>query len=541
MAVPLLTPVRTVLLIGDEALYIYKVNHNQAKLVDGVPWQTEGFNDTVVDLIRKECGGKPILILNDMTDQHFKGGQRMPKVSIMDQGNVLKRKLQVAFPNYPIRGALPIKDKGGRKNKSVSAKTADVKQGGGLYLFAAVPVSEPVVKTLEAAKLSMASISAFALLPVESSDMVRKMSEKLAAKNRGPSKWVVFMGQHQSGALRQVITRDGQLAMTRMTPVVDSDADPQAWVHEVSQEFKATISYLSRFGFTPEDGTDVIVVAGKESGEALEKLIDIPCNYHSFTVQEAARLLDMKIGMQDEMRYADPLHVAWIGRKTKFILPMESTEISRVHKPRQAVAAALFLLVLGGGYLGWQLTTQAQEMMATKDVLESQRAVLAQAEVEYQEEVKRMEALGFDIDLIQGAIKTYESFETGSLDPLPFLKKVGDALGNDLRLDNLAVSQIAGGNVVQVNGLPQVEKAKLEATLSLSFPPTVELDYGIQEIRNLERRLRSALPDYEVIVTRQVARPEYDVNIRGEAAGRTAQQLAEEEDYNAELVIRGPI
>lgn len=536
MAVSFLTPARTVLLVGDEALYIYKVSHNNVKMVDSVPWQTEDFDDMVIGMIRKDCGGKPVLILNDMTDQHFKGGQRMPKVGMADKSSVLKRKLQVAFPNYPIRGALPVK-------AGKNAPGADgVKNAGGLYLFAAVPVSEQIVKTLEAVKLSMAPIAGFALLPVESSDMVRAISEKLAGGSKKASRWSVFMGQHQNGALRQVITRDGQLAMTRMTPVGDADNDPGTWAQEVSQEFKATISYLSRFGYSAEEGTDVIVIANQEAGGALEQLIDQNCNFHSFTAPEAARLLGMKIGIQDEVRYADPLHAAWAGRKSKFILPMQATDIEKIDKPRKAVAAAMFLLFLSAGYLAWQLMDTAQQMVSTRSDLTEQRTVLAQAEAEYDREVKRMEALGFDIKLIQGSIATYEDFEGERLRLFPLFKGIGEALGNELRLDTLRLEQLAGvqGRASSIGGQEQKpEKAKLEARLGLSFPPTIELEYGIKEVRDLHRRLINALPDYDIEVTRQVARPEYTQNIKGEA-GRTAQEIAADEDYVAELVVRGP-
>ena len=40
-------------------------------------------------------------------------------------------------------------------------------------------------------------------------------------------------------------------------------------------------------------------------------------------------------------------------------------------------------------------------------------------------------------------------------------------------------------------------------------------------------------------IARQVARPEYTQNITG-VAGRTAEEIAGEEDYIAELVVRGP-
>jgi len=533
MTIPFLTPARTVLLIGDEALYIHKVTHNAVKMIDSVPWQTDDFEGTVVGLIRKECGGLPVLILNDMTDQHFKGGQRLPKVSVMDKGNVLKRKLQVAFPNYPIRGALPIKV----KDKKPSGE--GVRQVGGLYLFAAVPASEPIVKTLEAVKLSLAPIAGFVLLPIESSDMVKGMAEKLSGKSREPARWVIFMGQHQNGALRQVITRDGQLAMTRMTPISDASADPQTWAHEVSQEFKATISYLSRFGYSPEDGTDVIVIANERAGEMVGKLIETPCNFNCYTAPEAARLLGASIGLQDDSSFADPLHVAWAGRKSKFILPMEAAELDKIHKPRQAVAAVMFLLCVGAAYLSWQLISEAQAMIVAGDELGNQKNVLAGVDAEYQQEVARMEGLGFDIKLIQGTIATYQNFQTDSMPVMPILAKIGEGLGNDLRLDRLSVTKLDAETVTDPTGVQKPGKARLEAVLSLSFPPTVEMELGIKEINNLEKRLRDVLPDYDVAITQQVGRPEYTAQLKGEVGTKTNAEGAAK-DYTAELKIRGP-
>jgi hypothetical protein len=69
MALSLLTPSRCALLIGDDALYVYNVTSRMAKLVEAVPWKTENFTGLVSNLIRKECGGKSVVILNDMTDQ----------------------------------------------------------------------------------------------------------------------------------------------------------------------------------------------------------------------------------------------------------------------------------------------------------------------------------------------------------------------------------------------------------------------------------------------------------------------------------------
>lgn len=548
MAFSAMTSPRTVLLIGDEALYIYAVTGSSVKQVDAVPWQTDEFEEVVSGLIRKECGGKSVLILNDMTDQHFKGGQRVPRVGMMDQAGVLKRKLQVAFPNYPIRGALAVKAKA-KEKKPAAGSSSNIKTMGGLYLFASVPASEQVVRTMDAVRLSMAPIAGFVLLPVESSDMVKTVSEKLAARSRKSARWVIFMGQHQSGALRQVITRDGQLAMTRMTPVPDQDADPQAWAYEVSQEFKATVSYLSRFGYSAEEETDVIVIAGQKNGDVLGKLIEIPCNYSSFTAPEAARLLGMRIGVQEEPRYADSLHVAWAGRKARYILPMDAPDLAKVNGPRKAVAALMLLFLLSGGFLGWRLATGMQAMIAGKNELDMEKGILSQTETEYQQEVARMAALGFDIKMIKAATEAWDGFEKGRAPLLPVLKKIGFALGSDLRLDRLTVESVGqsekpvrpGGPASKQQAAPsQTSPGQLEAKLSLSFPQTVEMEVGMKAIFDLEKRLQEALPEYSVVITQQIGRPVYTEQLKGVVGPSAQNNKGSAEDYMAELVIRGP-
>ncbi len=545
MALTFLSPARTVLLIGDEALSVYNVNFKAAKLIESVPWQADDFNERVVRMIRSDCGGKPALLINDMTDQHFKGGQRLPKISVMDKAKVLERKLQVAFPSYPVRGALPLKQ--GRKDRQEPAKGPDGKPvaGGDLYLFAAVPLSEPITKTMEVVRQSMVSIAGLVLLPIEAADMVAALSARLGGKDRQPSRWCIFIGQHRGGALRQVITRNGQLAMTRMTPVAETD-DPAQWAGDVAQEIKATISYLSRFGYSPNDGTDLIVVAAPEGGGALKEKIDIPCNYMSFTVGEAARVLGTSIGLQEDQRYADPLHAAWIGRKAKFVLPMQAQALSNVLRPRQYAAAAMFLLILGAGYLSWQALQQMQTMMSTRGDLQDQQGQLARAKADQEVEIKRMAALGFDVKLIKAAINTYDSLHKNAMQPLTAIKKIGAALGNELRLSSLIIEMVDGaqgpdqGNPMAYtpDGQPRTDGPRdMLATLVLNFPATIEPGVGVNEVNGLQGRLQTAFPGYKVSVTRQVAGMDYTANTSGQVG--VVDPKAANQDYVAELQIRG--
>lgn len=530
-SVSFLAPARCVLLIGDEALYIYDSGGGKTRLIDTVPWSGKDFEEAVADIIRRECKGKSVLLLNDMTDQHFKGGQRMPKVGPMDKANVLARKLSAAFPSYPVRGALPVKDKLSRT--SVLKANAS----GGMYLFAAVPMSEPVSKTLSAAKQSLATIAGFVLLPIESSDMVKALADKAMKREKIKSRWAVMIGQHMGGGLRQVITRDGQLAMTRMTPVTDLQANPGAWVNEVAQEFKATISYLSRFGYTAEEGTEVFVIATSAAGEQLRDLIDVPCNYTSYTVTEAAEALGFRIGPQENQYHADPLHAAWSARKTRFILPMEAPDIKKIYGPRQAAMFAALLMFCAAAYLSWETMSQAQQLLMTRGDLQSEKAVLADLEVKYTAELERMKALGFDVKLIQSSLNTFRELEGNGLRPLPLLQGIGRALGQELRIDKLIVKRTLPVQQSFPDPSKPKPKPSLEAVMVLSFPPTLDSEEGVREINDLSSRLTAALPaEYRVEVTKQVA----DISYTGDTVGEVgASTPSRQEDLKAEITIRG--
>ncbi|MGB3215202.1 MAG: hypothetical protein WBC26_10595, partial [Alphaproteobacteria bacterium] len=178
MSLSFLAPSRTVLLITDDALLIFSVTARGVRLVDTVPWAVDNFEANVAAVVSKECGGKPVLILNDMVEQHYRK-ERIPKVSVMDKANVLQRKLMVAFPNYPVRAALPLKEKTGKGDKALP---------GSVYIFAAVPDTDPFKKTMGAARRSLAPIAGFCLLPVEAAGMVKILAKKLT-KGKDKSKW----------------------------------------------------------------------------------------------------------------------------------------------------------------------------------------------------------------------------------------------------------------------------------------------------------------------------------------------------------------
>ncbi len=517
--------------VTDEALYIYIAGGKGVRLVETVPWDAERFEQNVARILSKDCGGRPVTILNDMVEQHYRKERVLKAGGVMDKAGMLRRKLNVAFPNYPVKAALPLKEK----------PSADQKGPADIYIFAAVPDTKQFSSTMSAANISMVPVAGFCLLPVESSDLVKNLSAKLHRKGEPKSQWVLFIGQHKNGSLRQIVTKNGELALTRMTPIVDNDNDVDVWVGDVHNEFKATMSYLARFGYQTEDGLHVVVISNSAAGAALEKRIEEPCKYSSLTATEAAKLMGLSLGMQDEPRYADPLHAAWVARKSKFILPMKATQIDKVSKPRQMALAASVLLFCGMAFLGYQLFNQLAGLATLREDIATATDKLARANTDYQEEVKKKEALGFDVRLVQSSIAVFDRMESESIEALVMFSNIGAATGKDLRYDRIIIDtpQLAQilPSVDQPAGGLSVLRA-FEAKLQMTYPSTTDIDKGNLEVAELGARLKRALPAYDVAVTKYLKDYEYVQEVVVETGDLEKKDVSQ--DFVAEITIRPP-
>lgn len=535
MALSFLTPSRTVLLVSDEFLTIFSISSKGAKLIETVPWGVEDFEKMISRIIAKDCGKKPVLIVNDMVEQHYRK-ERVVKtgVSFVDKSSMVQRKLNVAFPNYSIRAAYPLKEK---IPKTESQPAADV------YIFAAVANTDQITQTVSATKKSLASVAGFCLLPVESSDMVKALSTKMAKKGKKKNVWSIFIGQHRNGSLRQVLTKNGELALTRMSPMSESDENPEVWAQELSNEFKSTMSYLTRFGYDQDDGLDVFVMANPAPGEALRALIDVECDLHVMTVNEAAQTLGVAIGQQSDARYADALHVAWIGRKGRFILPMKAAEVDEVSRPRQIAMGAAALLFAGAAFLAYQNATSYSELSSTVEEINNFKRQKAQLDAQFEREVQRLAEVGFDAKLVQSSLAVHEGFEKEKIEVLNVVQSLGRALGNDLRIDKMELRRAEPTIVDNLFAAGGADANKSEplfnARLTMTYPSTADVDVGNREVALLRNRIESMMPQNEVVVVKELQDFSYQEGIVVEAGDVETQNA--QQDFVAEILITGMI
>lgn len=547
---PLFSPSRCVLLISDDGANIYDVTGSRTSLLETVPWETEGFEEAVVQIITRRCRGKSLLVLNDMVEQHYRK-ERIPKVNSFDKANLIKRRLAAAFPSYPIRAGLKLKEKG------VATSQNDKGPEGDVYLFAAVPVSEHISKTLNVVRGAHTPVVGFSLLPVESSSMVHAISKKLSKSSGSNSLWTVFVGQHRSGGLRQIVTKNGELALTRITPILDTDSDPEAWASDVASELKGTMSYLSRFGYDPSDGLDVVIVANHSAKDAITSRIDFECNLTIMTAGEAANLLDIKVGRQEEQRYADVIHVAWSGKKSALTLPLQASALEKITAPAKRANVVSLLLL---GVCGWlAYTTYSETSLWNKwsSELVSAKRTLEDTKVEHAAEVERKKAAGVDFILIENSTKIYENLEAKSMKPLSVLDIIGRSLDPDLHISSLVIKSTAD-NLAAIDAPPAEEVTEADAgivseafqplnkipprefeiVIKIIFPGEIGPEMGISETNAYEARLKKNLPNHEVKIIKQVADLSYTGNFVGEATEQKDPNK-EVEDFEAQIMIKG--
>ncbi len=515
---------------------MYKAGPRGVTLVNSFGWRSADFENNVAAALNEEVGDGSVYILNDAVEQHYRK-EKINKLTALDRKNIIDRRLNIAFPSYPTRAALPLKEKKG-KGLPLSKEH--------LFLFAAVPSTDSFRKLLEAIRRADCTVADYCLLPIESVDLVEKIAAKVAKENRQleRSGWSILLGQHQGGGLRQIVIKGGQIALTRITPVVMPEAQNAAqWASDVVQELQSTISYLSRFGYAQNDGLDIILISKPDFGALVEDMINIPCQFSSLTLQRAAEFAGVTVGRKQDQHYADPLHIAWRAKKPRNVMAMQSKEIDAVANPRKVAFFAMLLLTAGIGYFAFTVASEALTLYGDKQNLVEVNKMKVLADQMYDDEIKRKESLGIDVKLIQGSLAIYKDIDKITFDPLPVLEIAGQEL-KDLRMDGVTLKADMPEPPKPDPNNPSAEPVPLTrqaaVTLKFSFPGTIKPEDGNEKIEQLRKRIAKKLPGYKVDVSKQLADLTYTGQLTNET-GFTAVKRRAEEVYTGEILIQKDI
>ncbi len=508
-------------MLTDEGLHVYRSTGLGARYIEFVPWDHESFIDNVTTLIVKKCNKKPVVILNDMVEQHYRK-EKVPKTSIMDKAAVVKRRLGMAFPNYPIRAALKLKG----NDKGVPAGTST-------YLFASIPQSEAYKKTIEAVSRSGAPIVGLYLLPIEGTAMVKALAQKQSKKSKTRSVWTIFIGQHHGGGLRQIVTKGGELALTRMTPIVDTDVEENVWVKDIASELQSTMSYLARFGYKQKDGLDIFVISNENTQNILDDSVDIPSNLYCLNAAEAGALLGMKIGQQEDLRYADALYATFIGKQRKFVLPMQNRSMEKITKPRQIASLVMVALVASVAYFSYDAFRAWNDYALKSDELQGLIQRRDSLQQEYKDLLQEKSMGGaYDFFLVNNTIEVYNKLTVNEDDPLLIMRALGKHLGPNLRAEKVDIKSVDAplsnpfddGYGDEEGEQDKVKDTLLEAMVTLSFSSSVETEVAVNKVTDIAAQLKAELVDFDVIIDRQVGGVSYSEAFAEELGGTQENQ-----------------
>jgi hypothetical protein len=533
--VPFFPPSRAVVTMIDEGVSIHRVANGSSSFLSTILWREANFELKLTEALN-DAKVASVLIMNDAVEQHYRK-ERIVIPTSFDKANIIKRRLNVAFPSYPMRAALPLKD------APVSKEAKDGKEvdKSKLYLFAAAPSTETFSRIVRSIRKTDYNLFGYGLLPIESSGIIKHINQKLAQKDKKVynAEWTILVGQHRGGGLRQIVVRSNELALTRVTPIEPPQQNKDdIWANDVFEEIQATLSYLSRFGYSPDDGLNVIILGSKKYSNILSDLMTVPCNFNSLTPYEAGSMVGVKLDQENDDHFADSLHAGWAGKKIMLEMPLSSREIIDVANPRKIASGFMVLLSLGLGVALFESSIEAQGLYQDKANLEVSQAQYAEIEAIYQEEIKRKSDLGIDVNAIMSSLEIDGRIQRQYIDVLGLLKVVSGNL-NNLRIDSLKFKN--EGDVLwsspSKTDAPPVRKATLE--LNFSYAGNINPQDGNKEMDEFVERLNKSLEPigYKAKVEEPLQNLTYSGEVNREV-GLTANLRSLKDRYTSVVLIK---
>ena len=379
--------------------------------------------------------------------------------------------------------------------------------------------------------------------------MIRELSQKSDDSEDEPGRWSMAITRHASG-FRQIVVDNGALALTRLTPIGDGPADATNVTNLIKQEISSTLSYLTRLGYSPDEGLDVLVIApeqlrGQFEGHGLAvRRIEV------MTMEEAGDHLSISNvsdgGEEGEAggEIGELLHAAWVAGKRNPALKL--TQASWVKRQRQyllrqtmltglsAGLALIFLYTAYGAIDWWRLSGDVSTETATRNILKSR----------LDKEARARGTEGMELRKIVIPLDIYKRFSAEAVDVLDALRPISQSLESKLRLRNIRW-QIKDVQALLKGRARGASRRKRKVIQFYDISLTVDLN-GFREpekamatTKSLVTRLQKRFPKQTVEVIRQPLGIEPSKSLSGSSNEGITRGTGS--GWFADLRISGPV
>lgn len=527
---------KRVLLLGGDGVVIYGPSGSGVEREASLAWDMPNFDELLVEALGKQNTNKQVIVLFDGADQTYRKEENIPKLSAVDRPRFVKRKLELAFPNYPIRASIEIKPPKIKGRKSTVAAS---------YLFVALPETDQVDRVGRAILESGVPVGGFGLLPAESVGLAPALAEKIfAGEPGGIGRWTVLIGQHETGGLRQVVVKDGNLALTRLTPTAEGGVSGAAWAEEVTREFRATMTYISRFGFNPDEGIDVIIISDDISRQFFDVQTMGVKRLRGISVTDALKLLGSKSFGLEKTNFADGLHAAWVAKKRALRLPIRVPSLHQIMAPRLAAQGAAVALVFSALALVYMAFSSVQQNYVLGQEIEQRQSQRGMLERELAQESKVFDTLPIKANLLKGTLNTKKLLDTNTVPIGGVLTRLKSVLGNSIIVNSIEYKH-EPSQVLQLDAVPQGrgafvpppapgavvagERGLIKMSFTFSLPNSMPLEQKVNTAEALQRKLQEAFPGFNVKIDTQFGKVNREGRFEGNLTGSQQAVTGKEE------------
>jgi len=521
-------------MVGGEGVTLFGPTARGIEREAALSWEVPDFDQQLVEALNEQNQGDPVLILFDGVDQTYRKEENIPKLSVFDRARYIKRKLEQSFPNYPVRASVKVKPPGENP----------------FYLFVALPETDRLDAIAADMLEAGVPVAGFGLLPAESVGLVSTLAGKIFTREDKQSRWAVLISQHETGGLRQVVVKNGNLALTRITPTSEAGVHGPGWADEVMREFKATLTYIARFGYTAEEGLDVMVICSSIDKQFFSDKSLPVTNFQCVTPSEALTAIGSKGVSLGETNFGDALHAAWVAKKRTLTAPVVVPSIHHIMVPRMGAQLASGFLALALVGMGFFLFSQYGDYISTRnDVAERQRQkdLLDQ---DYAKESKVFDTLPVKPQVIKSVLSVKQIVDSSSVNITPTLNVLRHALDNDIKLNSLTFSHdasdvfkagtIEGQKELQKNPSKAGGKGSVTISFKFSLVGSLDLEHKVKRVEELVKALQQKFTGYNVRVVHQFANVSRTGGTFNGQVGTTPQGAGvRQQEDEAELEMTG--
>lgn len=432
----------------------------------------------------------PVSVIFDTLDQS-RQEEEIPKVSVLDRRKILARHINMAYPGVNLRGARLMGEGETKRTQR--------------YEFASVPLDGRVPGWVDFVESLPNETRGFFTIASENVDIVEALLPEDTPEVEEGNHWRHLIGVNATGGFRQIIEKNGELCLTRLTAAPPPETPPEEFADMIYRDFQATITYIKRLGYLAGDTLDLVVITAPDNRDAMVNLEwGVARSVTIKTPHEAAEHLGLgSIGREDQP-YCDVLHAAWFSSKRTPVLPLTRSvalgdakddlrDLAFLVAPYAAAASVIGTI----GWIGWalyQTNNLADENARLQAELSSGQSSLVQEEA-------KLGTLNYDASNMRNVFDVLDSMKAGQVDLLPVLNGLFGSLDSDavvlgLTFTSNAGAETGGRNRGASSAVYTVDvRMKLDAIIATA-------DEAVQVAAGLEGRLKDKFQDgYEVEMT----------------------------------------